>query len=120
MVFTVEVPEKIERTVRKKGGLKAIISELPENEKLLAQAKIFNAISVPIRIKILFILWKTRMCVCHIKALTGLPDSKLSYHLLVLKNAGLVNAVKKGNWIIYSLTKSGRKIVQFCRRGAHF
>ena len=40
-----------------------------------------------------------------------ISDSKLSYHLTVLKESGLIEGECRGNWIIYSLTDDGKKFV---------
>ena len=47
------------------------------------------------------------LCVCVIKAVLEIADSKLSYHLSVLKKAGLIQGDQQGNWIIYRLTGGG-------------
>lgn len=47
------------------------------------------------------------LCVCVIKAVLGIADSKLSYHLSVLKRAELIAGEAQGNWIIYRLTAEG-------------
>jgi ArsR family transcriptional regulator len=41
-----------------------------------------------------------------------IADSKLSYHLTVLRESGLIEGEYQGNWIIYSLTDIGRKYVE--------
>jgi ArsR family transcriptional regulator len=38
----------------------------------------------------------------------SIKDSKLSYHLSVLRDNGLIEGKQKGNWIIYSVTEKGR------------
>ncbi|MCK5642373.1 MAG: winged helix-turn-helix transcriptional regulator, partial [Gammaproteobacteria bacterium] len=50
-------------------------------------------------------------CACMLKEVTGLPDSRLSYHLTNLKKAGLISGDKEKNWIIYSLTDRGEQIL---------
>jgi ArsR family transcriptional regulator len=47
------------------------------------------------------------LCVCVIKEVLSIADSKLSYHLSVLKKAGLIVGEAQGNWIIYRLTTEG-------------
>lgn len=51
------------------------------------------------------------LCVCVIKEVLGIADSKLSYHLGVLKKAGLITGESEANWIIYSLTEAGRTCI---------
>lgn len=48
------------------------------------------------------------LCVCVIKEVIGIADSKLCYHVSVLKKVGLIEGEPQGNWIIYSLTDIGR------------
>jgi len=38
--------------------------------------------------------------------------SKLSYHLSVLKECGLVSSKEDGNWIIYSITSPGKRMIK--------
>lgn len=45
---------------------------------------------------------------CVIKEVLSIADSKLSYHLSVLKEAGLIVGEAQENWIIYRLTDEGR------------
>ncbi|WP_221090750.1 ArsR/SmtB family transcription factor [Deinococcus aquaedulcis] len=42
-------------------------------------------------------------CVCDLETLLGLPQSKVSYHLNVLKEAGLVSAQQRGKNMYYRL-----------------
>ena len=42
-------------------------------------------------------------CVCEIQAALGASQSRLSFHLKVLRDAGLVNDRRAGRWVHYSL-----------------
>lgn len=44
-------------------------------------------------------------CVCDLEALLGLPQSKVSYHLGILKEAGLVTAEQRGKNTYYTLRR---------------
>jgi len=44
--------------------------------------------------------------------LTDCGYSKLSYHLKLLKNAGLIDYTKEGNFLIYHLTEFGTEILK--------
>ena len=68
------------------------------------RAKIFNALSDPIRLEILNFLRDVEKCVCEITPYLKLPQPVVSRHLKILKNAGLVKRRKQGTWHIYSLT----------------
>jgi len=54
-------------------------------------------------------LGRSPLCVCVIRVAMDMPDSKLSYHLGVLRSAGLVVSKKRGNFITYSLSDHGRR-----------
>ncbi|MFH0816935.1 MAG: metalloregulator ArsR/SmtB family transcription factor [Methanobacteriota archaeon] len=79
--------------------------------------KLYDALSDPLRLRILSILSVQSLCVCVIKEIVVVPDSKLSYHLSILKGAGLVSSRRDGNWIMYSLTKTGRKYASELQSG---
>ena len=68
------------------------------------RAKIFNALSDPIRLEIIDFLRDGEKCVCEITPHLKLPQPVVSRHLKILKNAGLVKRRKKGTWHIYSIT----------------
>ncbi len=65
--------------------------------------KIFHALSDEARLKIIKILCEGELCVCEIVSALNMVQPKVSFHLGVLKNAGLVKTRKKGKWIFYKL-----------------
>ena len=104
-----EIPTPIQKQVERKGGVQGITELLGDENRILKQSKIYHALSDPLRLKILSLLAIQPLCVCLIKQLVNTPDSKLSYHLAILKESGLIEGKQKGNWIIYNVTKQGRK-----------
>lgn len=63
----------------------------------------FHALSDPLRIQVLELLREQERCVCELCEQLGVTQSKLSFHLKTLKEAGLVSARQQGRWIYYSL-----------------
>ncbi len=63
----------------------------------------FHALSDPIRLQVLELLRSQELCVCELCEHLGTTQSKLSFHLKNLKQAGLVRARQDGRWIYYSL-----------------
>lgn len=63
----------------------------------------FHALSDPLRIQVLDLLREKELCVCDLCEVLGVTQSKLSFHLKVLKGAKLVQARQEGRWIYYSL-----------------
>lgn len=68
--------------------------------------KIFKALSEETRIRILKLLEQGELCVCDIVAGLGMIQPKVSFHLGVLKEAGLIRDRKQGRWTHYSIDDS--------------
>jgi ArsR family transcriptional regulator len=66
-------------------------------------AQVFNALSDPARIEIIQILLDGEHCVCDLQDHLETAQSRLSYHLKVLKDAGLVTDRREGRWSYYTL-----------------
>lgn len=67
-------------------------------------AALFHALSEPLRLQILELLRTQELCVCDLaEKLGGVAQSKLSFHLKTLKEAGLVRARSEKRWSYYSL-----------------
>ncbi|MBF2066801.1 MAG: winged helix-turn-helix transcriptional regulator [Calothrix sp. C42_A2020_038] len=63
----------------------------------------FHALSDPLRVKVIELLRQHELCVCDLCDTLGVTQSKLSFHLKNLKEAGLVRSRQEGRWIYYSL-----------------
>jgi len=101
------LPEVVEATLNQLGGLDNLIGSLPTDKMLEGRAFRHNALSDPIRLRILCSLAKCDLCPCVLKVITNLSDSKLSYHLNVLEEEGLVSHTRYRRWRIYRLTDEG-------------
>jgi ArsR family transcriptional regulator len=71
--------------------------------ELQAVDQVFKALADPNRIRILGLLSKGEICVCHIYESLRLPQSLVSRHLAYLRRAGLVEARKEGLWVHYRI-----------------
>jgi len=63
----------------------------------------FHALSEPLRLRVLNALANQEFCVCDLCQILDISQSKLSFHLKVLREANLVNTRNEGRWIYYSL-----------------
>jgi DNA-binding transcriptional ArsR family regulator len=81
------------------------------NEDVSDTVAFLKVFSNPIRVRILKALRIADLCVCVLVELMDCEYSKLSYHLGVLKKAGLIACTKDGNFLIYHLTEFGEKTV---------
>jgi DNA-binding transcriptional ArsR family regulator len=67
------------------------------------QAKLFQALSHPVRLRILDVLARQEACVCHLTAILGKPQPYVSQQLATLREAGLVSDRREGTLIYYRL-----------------
>jgi len=68
-------------------------------------ARRFQALSDETRLEIVRLLSGGERCVCDLQASLGAAQSRLSYHLKTLKDAGLVVDRPDGRWVHYSLNQ---------------
>ena len=106
----IEIPDSIRCELEAKGGLNEIMESLPDDQTIEDIVSIARALSDPVRVRVLFALSVQPMCVCLLVAMTGYAYSKMSYHLSVLKEGGLVCARQEGNYLIYYPTDLGRRV----------
>ena len=66
-------------------------------------AQLFHALSDETRLAIIEMLRGGEQCVCHLQEDLDAAQSRLSFHLRVLKDAGLVTDRKEGRWSYYSI-----------------
>lgn len=108
------VPRTVAVNLRKIGGVKRIRDNIPEERRANRISIIFQSLSDPIRLSILYALSTTPLCVCVIKSLVKIMDSKLSYHLNNLRSARLVSRRREDKFTVYEITDLGRMLLSLC------
>jgi ArsR family transcriptional regulator len=83
--------------------LKRVKNGLPEDELISDLADLFKIFGDTTRMKILYSLFESELCVCAIAELLGMTQSAISHQLKVLKNANLVANRREGKTIYYFL-----------------
>jgi len=79
-------------------------------------AQWFHALSDPTRIKIVEMLSHGERCVCELQTSVDAAQSRLSFHLRVLKDAGLVSDRREGRWSYYTINAQALdQIVDFAQ-----
>ena len=68
-------------------------------------ASVFHALSDPTRLEIIQRLLSGEKCVCDLTDALDAAQSRLSFHLKTLRDAGLVNDRKAGRWVYYTLDR---------------
>lgn len=66
-------------------------------------ARVFHALSDETRVCLVAMLRDGERCVCDLTGALGTGQSRLSFHLKTLKDAGLVQDRREGRWSYYSL-----------------
>lgn len=84
---------------------------LPSEDTLYDLTELFRVFGDSTRIRILYVLFESEMCVCDIAALLGLTQSAISHQLRALKNARLVKSRREGKTIFYSLADDHVKTI---------
>lgn len=78
-------------------------SKMPQEESLYDLAEFFKVFGDSTRIRILWALAESEMCVCDIANLLNMTQSAISHQLRVLKQAALVKNRRDGKVVYYSL-----------------
>ena len=86
--------------------LKQIDDKMPPEEELQDLAEFFKVFGDATRLKILYVLLCSEMCVYDIAAVLGMSQSAISHQLRVLKQLDLVKHRREGKTIFYSLADS--------------
>ena len=84
-------------------NITGLVDHLPCEEDLYRDAELLKALSDVTRLKIIHLLQEGELCVCEIMHALDKPQSTVSHHLNLLKNAGLIKWRKEGIWIHYQL-----------------
>lgn len=67
--------------------------------------KAFKAIGEPTRLKIVKMLAQGSFCVCELSEYLDMLQPRISQHLKILKDEGLVREDRDGYWVYYSLNR---------------
>ncbi len=80
----------------------------PMHRVNVALHELFQALSDPYRIRIVKLMLesKSELCLCELSEALAEPEYKLSRHVKILKNSGLIASVRDGKWIYHSLVKN--------------
>ena len=79
---------------------------LPDDDDLYDLAELFKVFGDSTRIRILFVLFESEMCVCDIAQLLNMNQPAISHQLRILKQNRLVKSRRDGKAVFYSLADS--------------
>lgn len=81
-----------------------VAKKMPDEEEFQNLADFFKVFGDSTRIKILYVLLQTEMCVCDIAEVLGMTQSAISHQLRVLRQMNLVRTRREGKTVFYSLS----------------
>lgn len=62
-------------------------------------------LSDEVRLKIVSLLAENKLCVCELMEALRMSQSRISNHLRILRNTGIIEVKREGKWMFYSLAK---------------
>lgn len=83
--------------------IEKVKSKMPEEEKLYDLAELFKVFGDSTRIRILFVLFESEVCVCDLAEALNMTQSAVSHQLRILKQLKLVASRREGKSVFYSL-----------------
>ncbi len=91
--------------------VKKVQDHMPNTEELKNLAGFFKVFGDPTRIKILYVLWQSEICVCDLAMVLEMSQSAVSHQLRVLKQLKLVKNRREGKTVFYSLADEHIKTI---------
>ena len=85
------------------GTVREVRKNLPDDTLLCDLGDLFKIFGDTTRIKILYSLFESELCVCAISEILGMEQSAISHQLKVLRDSKLVSFRREGKTIFYSL-----------------
>ena len=98
-----EYPEACEEHHVHPQLLEHVRMDMPDEERLYDLAELFKVFGDSTRIRILYVLFESELCVCDIAELLNMSQSAISHQLRILKQARLVRARREGKTVYYFL-----------------
>ncbi|MBT8508639.1 hypothetical protein AZH53_09505 [Methanomicrobiaceae archaeon CYW5] len=102
------------------GGVEGLVALLPDEETTALQRDFHRLCADEYRLRILAMLGIRPLCACIIREVLGVAKSKLSYHLRLLQEGGMIAGTAKGTFIVYELTDYGRFCLDLTRKAGAY
>ena len=69
-------------------------------------ASCFAALADPLRLAIVRVLADGELCVCDVQERVPIAGNLISYHLWILREAGLLTRTRRGRWVLWAAASS--------------
>ena len=106
--------ETCEGEVIHEDVVKKVKATFPKDEMIFDLADFYKIFGDTTRVKILYALDKSELCVCDISALLGMSISAVSHQLRALRESDLVRTKRDGKVIYYSLADEHVRSILEC------
>ena len=83
--------------------LKIVNETMPDENELYDLAELFKVFGDSTRIRILYVLFQSELCVCDLAEALQMTQSAISHQLKILKQAKLVTGRREGKSVFYAL-----------------
>ena len=83
--------------------IKQVSEHMPDEDELYDLAELFKIFGDSTRIRILYVLFESEVCVCDLAAALNMTQSAVSHQLRILKQNKLVRSRREGKSVFYSL-----------------
>ena len=83
--------------------IKEVMERMPAEETLTDLAALFKVFGDPTRVKLLYVLFQSELCVCDLAEVLHMTQSAISHQLRILKQMKLVKSRREGKTVFYSL-----------------
>lgn len=100
-----------EEHIEHKSLIDEVESDMPDIDVLYDLAELFRIFGDTTRIRILYALFESELCVCDIANVLGMTVSAISHQLRILKSARLVKYRREGKVCFYSLSDDHVKTI---------
>lgn len=67
--------------------------------------EVLKILSDEVRLKIVYLLSENELCVCELMEALEMNQSRISNHLRILRDTGIIKSKREGKWIFYYLSK---------------
>jgi DNA-binding transcriptional ArsR family regulator len=91
--------------------IEKVMGEMPEAERLCDLAALFAAFGDTTRMRILYLLFESELCVCAISELLSMTQSAISHQLKVLRDFRLVGCRRQGKTVYYYLADDHVRVI---------
>ena len=103
--------ETCEDTCVHMDRLDKVRAGLPDEDELYDLAELFKEFGDSTRIRILYVLFQSELCVCDLAEALQMTQSAISHQLKILKQAKLVTGRREGKSVFYALADDHVRLI---------